>query len=71
MTIQIGTLPPRDVEDFLSCVEQAVLMLDTLAQIQTLAGTMGMQHRADKTERLHAKLENYMRVLRYEQGRQR
>lgn len=67
MSIQIGTLPPRDVDDFLLCIDQALLMLDTLAQLQAIAGTANMQHRAGKTDELHAKLENYMRTLRYQE----
>lgn len=67
MSIQIGTLPPRDVEDFLQCIDQALLMLDTLAQLQALAGTANMQRRAGKTNELHARLENYMRTLRYQE----
>lgn len=64
MTIQIGTLSYGHAEDFLSSVEQAIQMLDTLAQIQACAGTQGMQHRSGKTENVRATLENYMRMLR-------
>jgi hypothetical protein len=67
MTIQIGTLSPGHAEDFLVQLERAIEMLDTLAQIQACAGTQGMQHRAGKTENVRASLENYMRMLRYQE----
>jgi hypothetical protein len=67
MTIQIGNFSRRDVEDFLACVEQALEAINILAQLQALAGTANMQHRAGKNDELHAKLENYMRQLRYQE----
>lgn len=67
MSIQIGKLEPQSAEDFLLCIDRALLMLDTLAQLQALAGTANMQHRAGKTEELHARLENYMRTLRFQE----
>lgn len=64
MAIQIGNLSQQSVEDFLICVDQALQALDTLAQLQALAGTANMQYRADKTDELHARLQNHMRMLR-------
>lgn len=67
MTIQIGNLSLGNAEDFLLNVERAIQLLDALAQIQACAGIQNMQHRSGKTENVRASLENYMRMLRYQE----
>lgn len=68
-TIQIGNLPPRDVEDFLVSLDRALVKLDTLAQMQAMVGGLSMQSHASDTFNLHARLENYARMLKYTQER--
>lgn len=62
-TIDIAGLPPRDVQEFLATLHNAVDMLDTLAQIQALVGGLAMQGRAYKTEETKVKLERYTAEL--------
>ena len=56
-TIDIAGLPPRDVQEFLAVLHNAIDMLDTLAQLQA------MQGRAYKTEETKVKLERYTAEL--------
>lgn len=66
-TIQIGTLPPRDVLDLLDTLDNACAMLDTLAQMQSMVGGLSMESRASRTEDVLAKLQHYVQHLRHQQ----
>jgi hypothetical protein len=52
-------------ERFLAMLDDACTMLDTLGQLQALAGTAMMQHRAHNTDEVCASLKNDARMLRY------
>lgn len=54
----------QDVKDFLAIMEQAVLLLDTLGQIQAAVGGLSMASRAHDTFECHARLQNYVRQFK-------
>jgi len=54
----------KDVSDFLDNLERAAEALNTLAQIQAVAGTAMMQHRAHQTENVLAYLLNVLPPMR-------
>lgn len=55
----------QDVKDFLAIIEQAVLLLDTLGQLQAAVGGLSMASRAHDTFECQAKLQNYVRMLKH------
>lgn len=54
----------KDVAEFIDNLAAALDMLDTLAQVQAIAGTSSMQHRAHKTENVLAYLLNVLPPMR-------
>ena len=54
----------KDVSDFLDNLHRATEALNTLAQIQSIAGTAMMQHRAHQTENILAYFLNVLPDLR-------
>lgn len=58
----------RERDQFIRLLERAVDGLDDLSQIQALVGSLGMAHRAQKTEETLAALDNYVRIFRSATG---
>ena len=58
----------RERDQFVRLLERTVDGLDTLAQMQALVGSLGMAHRAQKTEETLAALDNYVRIFRAQIG---
>lgn len=62
------TYDGQDIDQLLEVLDRAVLLLDTLGQLQsaiesaTGGGSMG--HRASQTFDCHANLGNYVRILK-------
>ena len=50
----------REYLDFLSTLKQAVIMLDTLGQIQATVGGLSMSNRAQDTFETRAWMDNYI-----------
>lgn len=67
MTIKIQSDDNRDTLRFLSAIKQALLLLDTLGQIQASVGGLSMSSKASTTFEVHAMLENYVRQIEYNQ----
>lgn len=57
-----------EIRDFVSTLMQACMLLDTLGQLQAMAGALGMQERAGYTFEIHAGLENYVKQIKYNAG---
>lgn len=54
----------RDVHNFLELLTEAVILLDTLGQIQATVGGLDMQGKAGQTFECHAGLKNTLGVLK-------
>lgn len=50
-------------DDFITALTDAIGLIDTLGQLQSMAGGLSMEHRAGHTFETHARLENGLRRI--------